>query len=232
MYCFKCSKNINFQKCGNCHFDVASDEILFIHSLSRERLLNVEQLILEGQKPLYVTNAKIDLAYDEWCKTVLFTGWLKNGTPIEIGKYIYDTGDQYEGTFYENGLPQHGKIIYTNGDSFEGEFSNGEISNGILWKHNGDVYSGTFLNEDISFGRVNYSNGYEYEGAFKNWVPQGKGAFDWNDGRRYTGDMFAGLPHGQGSLLDLNKNLIVTGEFFMGAPRGMYKIKIADNKKE
>ena len=232
MYCFKCSENKNSHKCTACNFDDACGEILFINSLSQENLLNVEQLILEGQKPVYVTDTKIDLTYDEWCETVLFTGWLKNGTPIEIGRYVYDTGDQYEGTFFDNGLPQKGKITYTNGDWFEGEFANGEISKGTLKKHNGDVYSGTFVDEEISAGKVNYSNGYKYEGTFENWFPQGKGTFDWNDGRRYTGDIFAGLPHGQGSLYDSNKNLIVSGEFFMGSPRGMYEIRIADSNKK
>lgn len=219
--------------CRNCGFDFICEETSFVFPLSQEIKQQIEARIIESQKPIFVTNKEILLNYGEWSETVSFSGWLKSGVPIEKGRYVYETGDQYEGDFYDDGLPRNGKIVYTNGDVFEGEFSDGEISKGMYKNKDGDLYIGTFTDEDISYGKVTYANGYKYEGAFVNWMPQGRGTFDWGDGRSYTGELYGGVPHGEGSLTDLNKNLIVTGQFFVGRPKGIYQIRVlSDNEHQ
>lgn len=96
-----------------------------------------------------------------------------------VGKYIYDSGDIYEGSF-KNGLRDgKGKMLYVNGDIYEGDYKN-------------DLRDG--------FGVYTFKNGDVYEGNFKNGVREGDGTYKFNDGMIFKGTFIQDGAKGNGNL--------------------------------
>ena len=107
--------------------------------------------------------------------TSMFVGEFYKGKRRE-GTLTYENGDEYTGSFDENGLRESGSIKFLNGDEFAGLFEEGAMKCGIMTFKSGDVYSGEFMDSMFhGSGKMLYVNGDEYSGEFEKGAKHGSG---------------------------------------------------------
>ncbi|MBO5477770.1 MAG: hypothetical protein J6A15_08475 [Clostridia bacterium] len=117
-----------------------------------------------------------------------YTGNVVDGKRQGEGKYVWDDGTIYEGTFENNTISGTGKLTSPTGDVYEGEFKLGKKNGkGKYTFNNGDVYEGDFLDDYMSGnGKYIFSSGDIYEGEFSNNKFNGEGTYI-KDGVEYSG---------------------------------------------
>jgi hypothetical protein len=121
---------------------------------------------------------------------------------IEYREIKFPDGTIYMGELL-NGRFRHGKgiLLWENGDRFEGYFDhNKRVGKGkeiFINQNDGTIeesYEGEFLNDARhGIGEHHCVNGV-YKGEFKNGFPNGKGKFNWSDGRTYKGNVINNEP--------------------------------------
>ena len=111
------------------------------------------------------------------------------------GKYTWQDGSVYEGTFDANLRHGHGVLTTAGGDSYDGGFERDKKSGeGKYTWANGDSYEGTYLDDMCSGkGKMTWSNGETYEGEFRFNTLNGEGTYTWPSGRVYQGVFENGL---------------------------------------
>lgn len=114
------------------------------------------------------------------------------------GKYIWFSGDVYEGDWVKGQIQGFGKMVYANGDSYEGNWANGKPSGeGKYTCADGDIYQGLFKPKDgfinIEKATITYSNGNVYEGNIIEYNPRNKGKLTYANGDIYEGNFVDGL---------------------------------------
>lgn len=103
-----------------------------------------------------------------------------NGT----GKYVYDNGDVYTGSFKNDLREGSGSFLYTDGEKF----------------------SGTYLEDKKQGpGEYHFKNGDKYVGEFQNGQINGKGTYSFKDGKSVSGDFTSDGQEGIGVLTDEGK---------------------------
>jgi len=120
------------------------------------------------------------------------------------GKYIFDDGSCYEGS-YKNG-ERHGTGVYTyaSGSCYTGNWVNGE-RNGIGTMHyaNGGWYTGLWTDGEWSgngTGKYIFDDGSSYEGDYRDGKRHGIGTYLYADGSSYTGSWENGEKNGTGTM--------------------------------
>ncbi|MCZ8156123.1 MAG: hypothetical protein O9264_08390 [Leptospira sp.] len=103
-----------------------------------------------------------------------------NGT----GKYIYDNGDIYTGSFKNDLRDGQGNFEYTDGEKFVGTY--------LEDKRQG---SGTYQ----------FKNGDKYAGEFKDGMINGKGIYTFSDGKSLNGEFQNDGMDGSGTLIENGK---------------------------
>ena len=105
------------------------------------------------------------------------------------GKYVFATGDIFEGSFVQGKIHGPGKYSYANGSSYHGEFVDGKRhGKGRLTQADGSYYEGDF--EEGHFhgkGKMVCVNGEVFEGHFQNDKQNGKGRFTYPNGKVVKG---------------------------------------------
>lgn len=111
---------------------------------------------------------------------------------------------------------------------FEGELKDGKKTGHcyVLDTSKKFSYEGNIIN-DLSQGQgtKNYFNGCKHVGNFSNGTENSLGSMYFPDGRVFTGKFFAGLPHGEGKLIN-NKGEAKSCEYNNG------KLKFKPNSKD
>ena len=103
-----------------------------------------------------------------------FEGVFENGQRKE-GKYVYSSGDVYEGSFQANLRHGYGTYLYKGGQVFKGIYKNDEKEFGLFRYKNGDEYTGTFANnKPDGFGVMCLANGQTLEGMWVDGKPDWK----------------------------------------------------------
>ena len=105
------------------------------------------------------------------------------------GTFIYDSGNEYTGTFKKGARNGQGIFIFTNGEKYIGEYKDGLRSGtGTYFFQNGMKYEGEYANDERNgFGIFTLPNGARYEGEYKDGLKHGKGKFVFPDGRAVNG---------------------------------------------
>ncbi len=165
--------------------------------LDETKHLTAEYLNEENRKQSYtgqVTDYKL--------KYGTYTGYLLMGVAHGEGKYIYNDGEYFEGTFdYGSWQKGVGKRIYSNGIIYEGEFLNDKChGNGTATGPNGYKYVGSWKNDtQEGYAEIIYTSGDRYAGYLVNGQRHGKGTYSWSNGAVYTGDWVNGNRTGNGT---------------------------------
>ena len=105
------------------------------------------------------------------------------------GTFIYDSGNEYTGTFKNGSRDGQGIFIFTNGEKYIGEYKNGQRwGTGTYFFDNGMKYEGEYVNDERNgFGIFTLPNGARYEGEYKDGLKHGTGKFIFPDGRAVNG---------------------------------------------
>lgn len=139
----------------------------------------------------------------------VYEGTFKDGERHGSGTYTFASGSVYTGSWSEGKMHGNGKYIYADGSVYEGAFKNGEChGNGTYTYDNGSVYTGGWANGEKSgsgTGKEIYDNG-SYEGAFLNGKRHGQGTYIWSNGDKYTGQWSNGTRTGYGTYTWANGN--------------------------
>ncbi len=100
-----------------------------------------------------------------------------------IGKYRYENGDVYSGSFVEDKRSGKGSFLYSDGESFKGDYKEDQRE---------------------GLGEYIFKNGDKYSGEFKAGQINGKGVYTFQDGKVLNGSFKEGAD-GEGSLMDGGK---------------------------
>ncbi|CAD8044509.1 unnamed protein product [Paramecium primaurelia] len=196
-------------------------QIPVIHNgLVKDRLAQLG----EYQIPSSITNEGLDVTppfqFDE---DAIYLGGLKNDIFQGYGEIYWDDGTHYCGEYNEGTRCGHGRLIYPDGDAYEGDWlDDKQHGQGTYYYSDGGVYIGRFL-YDLKHGegKETLANGETYEGDFQNGTRHGKGKltmadglfeglfekgqmidgeYNWNDGRKYKGQIQGMKMHGHGEF--------------------------------
>ncbi|XDD48115.1 MORN repeat-containing protein [Leptospira sp. WS39.C2] len=109
-----------------------------------------------------------------------------------VGKYVYENGDIYTGSFKNDLRDGSGSFVYADGEKFNGTYAE-------------DKKQGP--------GEYNFKNGDKYVGEFQNGQINGKGTYSFKDGKSVSGDFTSDGQEGIGVLTDDGKsrNCKITG---------------------
>lgn len=124
----------------------------------------------------------------------------------------------YRGSFKNNTKTGKGKMIYNSGDTYEGDYFN-DVFNGTgcyKWKASGYEYIGEYKNGIMNGNGIYKWNESEYyKGEFVNGIKEGNGELRWSNGRKFIGPFKDGKPHGIG-FFDNGLNFRGEMEFIKG----------------
>jgi hypothetical protein len=125
------------------------------------------------------------------------------------GRYVYEDGSEYVGSFASGHPHGPGSITYADGRVDSGRWEKGErIGRRVIatpgavasWRaqsksshgcRSGDCRNGT--------GVYRWRDGSSYAGGFRDSRPDGQGTWEHPDGARYQGEWKLGVRHGRGS---------------------------------
>jgi len=130
----------------------------------------------------------------------LYEGPMKGDVPSGFGIFKYDNGDVFLGE-YTNGLRTGlGYSLFSKGEVKLREYVNGEKNK-------------TYESGDLRFLKKKYKNvkdniSGEYIGPAKNGLPEGLGAFYYEDGRKYYGFYKNGKRDGRGNMVEADGAVI------------------------
>lgn len=111
-----------------------------------------------------------------------------------VGVKIYPDSSRFEGLF-ENGQRKEGKYMYASGDSYEGSFQkNQRHGYGIYVHKGGQIFKGIYEKDEKQYGIFYYLNGDEYTGTFSNNKPDGFGVMHLSGGKTIEGLWTDGKP--------------------------------------
>jgi hypothetical protein len=111
-----------------------------------------------------------------------------------IGLKIYPDSAKFEGVF-EDGMRKKGKYIYASGDIYEGDFyKNLRHGFGVYNYKGGQLFRGIYKNDEKEYGIFRFKNGDQYIGTFVNNKPDGFGIMHFSDGRKLEGQWVDGKP--------------------------------------
>ncbi|MEM6967476.1 MAG: caspase family protein [Bacteroidota bacterium] len=136
------------------------------------------------------------------------------------GKFLYEDGSYYEGSFADGLTHGFGTWCLPNGDKYIGYFQdNFQHGNGIVYHTDGSITTGEWIHGqhfsakgktkegclegdcDQGFGTYVYEAGSaKYTGFFKDEMPHGQGVCIYSNGEFYDGDWAKGSFHGKGTL--------------------------------
>jgi hypothetical protein len=124
-----------------------------------------------------------------------------------------DHDGKYEGETKDNKMHGNGRFTFDDGYVYEGTFENGKrIGRGKLYFPDSEdckVYEGFFNNEftcDIE-GKLIYSNGNIYEGSWNDGMHHGYGKYIYINGNIYEGNFENDKKHGYGKMIYSNGNI-------------------------
>ena len=160
-----------------------------------------------------------------------FKGIFKNDKKVK-GKWIFKSGDQYDGDIKDDTANGFGKSIYKeSGTIYIGEFKDGAWhGKGTQKLKDSQVYVGSFKNgRRHGYGEVvNKKSKVSYKGNWVNGVRKGYGEFDYGDGGIYKGNWKDDKPHGKGVMYETKgkaKGTSLTGTWKNGDREGVFIFK-------
>ena len=104
-----------------------------------------------------------------------------------FGKWRFQSGSVYEGTWRDGKMHGRGKFTWADKDRYEGEYVAGKMEGrGVYHFKNGEVYDGEWAaDKRQGQGRFTWPDGRVYEGPYVNGVQEGAGVFTTSTGKVY-----------------------------------------------
>jgi len=135
----------------------------------------------------------------------------------------YKNGDIYVGSIVEFMPSGKGKYLFKTGEVYEGEFLYGKFEgNGILKTYDRTVKSVFKDGKSIGRGNVIFNTGVNYEGELINWnIPNGKGQMMYANGDFEEGSFVKGV-FKEGNIRYNINNTIWEGPFAFSEETGVY----------
>lgn len=136
-----------------------------------------------------------------WNNGNTYDGSWKDDLKHGLGEFTWSNGDKYFGMYQNDYRHGKGTKTYSFGDLYDGEWVGGkkEGKGMYLWKV-GDKYQGEFKrNQKCGKGTKEWKNGCVYAGDWKNDKMDGRGEFRWPEGDVYIGEYSKGFRTGNGS---------------------------------
>eukprot|EP00934_Nitzschia_sp_Nitz4_P008427 Nitzschia sp. Nitz4//scaffold36_size144017//107978//109126//NITZ4_003109-RA/size144017-processed-gene-0.275-mRNA-1//-1//CDS//3329549525//8417//frame0 len=155
-------------------------------------------------------------------KDSIYEGQWVNGDWCGFG-HLTDTnsGDVYEGGFFDNMKHGSGVMKYADGRVYDGMFMLDKIEQkGRLVETDGTKYWGHWSKDGVPHGRgkMEFPDGRVYDGEFDQGVLSGHGRMTFPDGTWYLGEWSDGLPNGLGMNVDGSGGLVFEGLYAKGEP--------------
>lgn len=156
-----------------------------------------------------------------------YEGIWKNGQKNGQFKYLFKSGNKFEGTVVNDLIEGEGSYTTSSytavGYLYEQKSTKGFSitlnGKGQMIYTNGAVYKGIFKNNKLDGQGVYQGKDHVYEGSFINGIWNGKGVLKTNEGDIYEGDFVNGKLQGKGMFKYSNGDVYV-GEFLNGRPGG------------
>ena len=217
------SKNSLDEK-TSCGLVVGAFAGVYKQNINNWKDLLAEQVVTQNKVP------PLSLIAEPSLNTLGFK-WFE-GDEIAVtgkGKYVWASGDVYEGDWVNSERTGKGKITLADGGVYEGDYVNGERTGKgkYVWA-DGDVYEGDWVNgERTGQGKHVRADGDVYEGDFVNGEPTGQGKYVWADGDVYEGDWVNDERTGQGKYVWADGD-VYEGDFVNGERTGQGKYVWAD----
>ena len=172
-----------------------------------------------------------------------YEGFYKNAKKNGQGKLILKDYGTFEGGFLEDKREGYGIMVFKDGGKYQGEWKNdmahgegthitadGSVKYVGGWQYNGrngwgilendrTVSSGTWKDNKLTgIAKIVNKNGNYYYGQIVNNVWNGKGVYNWADGKKYEGDFKNGKYNGYGIMS--HDHFHYSGFFKNGLPHG------------
>lgn len=160
-----------------------------------------------------------------------FLGILGEGGMMSSGKYVFKSGEVYEGQFLNNKFHGNGSYIDSFGVIYEGSWAqNQKHGHGKEQWPDGTVFEGNFENgKKTGPGKIIFPDFSEYTGEFTNDDAEGNGIYRSLE-YEYHGNWHENKPHGQGKSIWKNKKCVYFGEYYKGVKHGLGRL-ICENRK-
>ncbi|CAM9232703.1 unnamed protein product [Ascophyllum nodosum] len=164
-----------------------------------------------------------------------YTGQWQNDKKHGYGRYIFASGDIYDGEFIRDQAWGQGVYRYAisgggAGDYYLGSWeSDRRHGKGILRWANGSRFEGYWKAGDIDGkGVFDYACGDCYRGEFKTNKKHGTGVFTWANGNKYTGQFNNGVIEGHGEIVYKTTGHQFKGLWKNNRKHGMGTFRYAD----
>lgn len=133
----------------------------------------------------------------------IYEGYFYDGKFYGKGTYVAESGEKYEGDFKDGKRHGKGVLIYPNRTKYEGQFEHDRPhGKGRFTEEDGTVYDGDFkMGHRCGLGRYQSIDGSVYEGEWKHDKYHGKGKLIYSSGSIYEGGFKDGQKHGKGTLI-------------------------------
>ena len=177
------SKNSLDEK-TSCGLVVGAFAGVYKQNINNWKDLLAEQVVTQNKVP------PLSLIAEPSLNTLGFK-WFE-GDEIAVtgkGKYVWASGDVYEGDWVNSERTGKGKITLADGGVYEGDYVNGERTGKgkYVWA-DGDVYEGDWVNgERTGQGKHVRADGDVYEGDFVNGERTGQGKHTSTSGEVHEG---------------------------------------------
>ena len=192
---------------------------------------------IESKGNYYVGNFLYGVKFGEGKEykndVLVYEGMFANDKYEGEGKYYLSNSNiTYIGHF-ENGLMNGKGKIYKNGEFiFEGNFKDDRFAeNSKISLFNGKYIFCQYNNEFKGTGKIFNKDGtLEYEGDIVKFQKHGKGILYMEDGI-YKGEFKDNMKDGEGTIYDLNGNIIFEGNFKNNELQGEQNIQLKNGDK-
>jgi hypothetical protein len=152
----------------------------------------------------------------------IYEGQWVNGDWCGFGRLTdINTGDVYQGGFFDNMKHGLGVMKYADGRIYDGMFMLDKLEGkGHLTEVDGTKFWGYWSKDGVPHGRgkKEYPDGKVYDGEFDQGVFAGHGRMTFPDGTWYLGEWCDGLPNGLGMKVDASGDLLFEGMYSSGEP--------------
>ena len=178
---------------------IASVDLLGKQIIDKKKQLDKTSKIKRCPSSGYKNNCKGKVTYSNGN---VYEGFFKNDKRHGKGTYIYKSGTNLSGSFYE-GLPSFGTETYVGKSKYTGSFSKWKRSGQgtYSWK-NGDKHIGQWKDgKRNGQGTYIWKNGDKYVGQYKDSKEHGQGTYSWKNGDKYIGQWKDGKRNGQGTYI-------------------------------
>lgn len=139
-----------------------------------------------------------------------------NGLRSGWGRFVFQSGDTYEGEWFDNMKHGYGDAFYCSGSRYRGDWAHDcKHGKGIfVFGHDGSSYTGDWVDDvKTGYGVAVFRTGNRYAGQWVSDNMHGKGRFVYGSGDAYEGDWVRNRKSGFGTWTSADSSCTYAGEW-------------------